>query len=211
MNTPIHMLIAVTLLGVASVASAQEIVLGTGKVEGAPGKEVEVPISVKGAKGKKGDKSVTCMSFQLSYDPKVLTFKAVKEGPILPNAMLGKSIDEKDPGKLGLSLTCGSKSPGSKEMASIAQDGTIILVSFLVNEKASPGQKSPLTIGKNAQAFDNEEPPHELLVRPEEGEFAVAGAGLPLNWLYVGIAAAVLLLLILLIVLATRRKAPARR
>ena len=148
------------------------------------------------------------MSFRLNYDPALLTFKSLDKGPALPNAMLDKSLDEKaDPGKLGLGFACSSKAPGSKEMASIEQDGVVLTLVFVVNDKAAAGKKCALTLD-NYRALDSADPPFELPVQPVAGEFTVTGPGLPWLWILIG-AGGVLLLILLLALTRGKKKEPA--
>lgn len=198
-----HLLMALIALAAAASCARAAVGVTTGKVEGAPGKDVEVPILVKGAKDAKG---VSCMSLRLNYDPALLTFKSLDKGPALPNAIFDKSIDDKaDPGKIGLGFACGSKTTGGKEMAAVDSDGVVLKVIFTVNDKAEKGKKAPLKID-NIRALDtDDEAPSELSVTSEDGEFLVIGGpfALPSWWIYVAIGIGVLLLL-LIVILATR-------
>ena len=192
------------LVTASRTAAAAGVTVTTGKVDGAAGKEVEVPILIKGVKDVK---SISGMSIRLKFDPEVLTFKDIKDGAVLPaNSLTAKSIDEKEhPGKVGLSFTCGSKSPGSKEMGAVEQDGAVLRVIFTVNEKAASGKKSVLKLD-NYRAMNNDVDAIEVPVESEDGEFIVTGgAGLPFNWIWIAIGAGVaLLLLIIIIMLASR-------
>jgi predicted RNA-binding Zn-ribbon protein involved in translation (DUF1610 family) len=182
--------------------------VSAGKVQGAPGKEVEVPILVKGVKDIKDAKGLGGMSLRLSYDPQVLTFKSIDKGPALPNAMIEKSVDEKaEPGKVGLVFACSSKAPGSTEMASVQEDGVVLKVMFVVNENAPADHKSPLKLD-NIRAGNGADPPEELLVVAEDGEFTVHRPGLPLLWILIGVGAALLLLLVVLVARRGRKERP---
>lgn len=194
-------LLALLSLGTRSDAA---LTVSADKVEAAAGKEVTVSISLQGAKEAKG---VSCMSIRLTVDPSVLTFKEVEKGPALPNALVDKSVNNEDsPGKIALGFVCGSKSPGSKEMASVEEDGVVLKVVFIVNDKASSGGKSPLKLD-NYRVLDSAELPSELAVEGKDGEFTVsAGAGKWL-WLVIAGAGALLLLLLILFLLSRRKKA----
>jgi hypothetical protein len=197
------LMLAALVLGSRTLHAAPLIVT-TGKVKGTAGKEVVVPIALKGVKDVKG---VSCMSIRLSYDPALLTFKALDKGPALPNALYDKSIDETaDPGKIGLGFVCGSKSPGGKDMASVEEDGVVLNVKFVVNEKATIDQKSPLKLD-NYRALDSAEPPFELSVRTEDGEFAVGGPALPWMWILIGAGIAAFLLLVVIVLMRGKEKA----
>jgi len=197
-------LAAWTFLAPAAALHAAPLTVTTGNVQAAPGKEVVVPITFKGVKDYKG---VSCMSIRLNYDPAMLTFKSLDKGAALPNALFDKSIDEKaDPGKIGLGFVCGSKTPDSKDMASVGDDGVVLNLTFVVSDKAKSGQKSPLKLD-NYRILDSQEPPMELPVQTTDGEFTVQSAGfpdIPLWWIIIGAAA--FFLLLLLIILATRRR-----
>jgi predicted RNA-binding Zn-ribbon protein involved in translation (DUF1610 family) len=183
-------------------ASAAELKVSTGKVEAAAGNEVRVPVSVKGVKDTKG---IAGMTLRVRYDPALLTFKELERGKVLPSAVLDKSVDEKaDPGVLGLGFACGSKTPGSQDMASVEEDGVVLVLVFAVNDKAAIGQKCPLKLD-NFRAVDNAEPPFELSVVGEDGEFTVVGPGFPIPWLWILIGVGVLILLLLILSLARRR------
>lgn len=200
MTAPSHLaaiILAILTVALSSNPVSAKLVVSIGKVEAAAGKEVTVPISLKGAKDVKG---VSCMSIRLTVDPKLLTFKAVEKGPALPNALVDKSVNEQDsPGKIGLGFVCGSKTPGSKDMASVDDDGIVIQVIFTVNDDATPGSKCPLKLD-NFRVLDSAEPPGDLPVRVEDGEFTVSADSLP-NWLWLAIAGGALLLLLLLALL----------
>jgi hypothetical protein len=195
----------------ATNVHADPVVVTTGKIEGVPGKEVEVPITLKGVKNVKG---IPCMSIRLSYDPQVLTFKSLDKGPVLPNALFDKSIDEKaDPGMLGLGFACGSKTPGGQEMAEVDSDGVVLKVIFTINEKAEVGKKTVLKLD-NYRVLDNQDPPFVVAVRTDDGEITFTsaggpGLGIPTLWIYIGIGIALFLILLLLL-FAGRRRAPAQ-
>jgi Cohesin domain len=180
---------------------AARVVVAAGHVEGAPGKEVAVPITLKGVKEAKG---VRGMSIRLNYDPAILTFKAVNEGPLLTRAIVRKDIDEKaDPGKLAFGFLCDTKTPASKEFTSVQEDGVVLTVSFLVNDKATIGQKSALVLD-NYRVIDTAEPPFELPVSTEEGAFIVTGPAFP--WIWILIGSGILVFVVLLIALLAGRK-----
>ena len=154
------LLILVALAFGPRCAYADPVTISPGKIEGVVGKDVEVPISLKDVKDVKG--GVSCMTFRLNYDPDVLTFKSIKKGAVLPNASIDKNLDEKaDPGKIGLGVLCSSTSEDEKKFASITEDGVVMRVVFVVNEKAKIG-KSPLTLDIIRIMDSNNEQPAPL-------------------------------------------------
>lgn len=169
---------------------AGPVVLGTGKIAGAPGKDVVVPIVLKGAKEAKG---VRGMSLRLNYDPAILTFKSVEQGPNLTRAIIAEDIDPKaDPGKLALGFVCSFKAPTSKELASVDEDGVVLNVVFTVNADGQAGQKSSLVID-NFRVVNTATPPWELLATSENGEFSVVGPAFPWMWILIGLGVVLLL------------------
>ena len=165
------LLIVSALLVASDRSAAAGVTLTTGKVEGTPGKEVEVPIIIKGVKDVKG---VSGMSIRLTFDPEVLTFKDVKDGPVLPaQSLTSKSADEKvHPGKIGLAFICGRKSPDKKDSAAVEQDGTVLRLIFFVNEKAMSGKESLLKLD-NCRVLDNGQESLEISATLEDGVFTV--------------------------------------
>jgi hypothetical protein len=177
-------------------AARADLVVSVGKVEAASGKEVTVPISFKGVKDVKG---VSCMSTLLTVDPKLLTFKKVDKGPALTSAAVDKNVDDADsPGVIALSFYCNTKTE---------DDGVIINVVFAVNENAAVGDKSLLKLSQY-RVMDTGEPPQELPVRIEDGEFTVSAGGLAW-WLWAAIAGAAVVVLLLLAALFRRSAEPA--
>lgn len=204
---------AIALLVLAAVALDPRIVRADGvifsvdkKVEGAAGAEVRVKISVKGAKDLTGVKRLSGLRMRLDYDSALLTLRKkdpVEKGKALPDAFVIHSVDEKaDPGKLGIVVMCKFKTD-SKELASVEQDGELLVVVFMVNDGAAVGKKSPLTL-HNIRANDSDEPPYEIGASAEDGEFTVTGPAAAFPWLWIAIGAGVVLLLILLVLLANR-------
>ena len=193
-------------------ASAQ-ITVTTGKIEGSPGKEVKIPIIIKGVKDKEIKGGVMGMEIRLTYDPALLKFKKpLQSGEVLPNATFDAMVNEAMvPGKVAMAFACGAKSVGSKEMGSVTEDGVVLYAVFTVDDKADVGKKSVLKLD-NIRALsppsENSEAPFELRVNSEDGEFAVVAANpianLPWLWILSGIGGAIILLL--LILLLTRRR-----
>ena len=201
------LLILVALAFGPRCAYADPVTISPGKIEGVVGKDV------KGG--------VSCMTFRLNYDPDVLTFKSIKKGAVLPNASIDKNLDEKaDPGKIGLGVLCSSTSEDEKKFASITEDGVVMRVVFVVNEKAKIG-KSPLTLDIIRIMDSNNEQPAPLGFTSEAGELnviAAPAAGAPKTslaeipnlWIYIGIGIGVFVLLLLVIAVMSRRREPER-
>ncbi len=189
----------------AAAAPAAPLVVTAPRLRAAPGAEVTVPISLRGVKQAKG---VRGMTIRLTYDPAILSFKRLEPGPALPGrTMTQKSVDEAaDPGKLGLSFLCDTRTPTSKEFGSVEDDGVVLNVVFVVKDDAQVDQKSPLVLD-NYRVIDTRTPPFELLVSPENGEVAVAAAGLS-RWWWLIIAGAAVVFLALLALLFRRRPQP---
>jgi hypothetical protein len=191
-----------------SIARGATLTISVDKnVEGAAGAEVKVTISVKGAKDLSDVKRLSGAELRLNYDPALLTLRKkepVEKGKVLPKAMVSHSVDEKaDPGKLGIVFMCDRKSVDSKELASVEQDGELLVVTFVVNDGVTVGKKGPLKLDQ-IRAVDSDEPPYDISVDPEEGQFTVTGPAAAFPWLWILIGAGVVLLLILLVVLAKR-------
>ena len=183
---------------------AGPLTVSAAKAQGGIGKEVTLPIAFKGVKDAK---NVAGLQMRVTFDPAILTFKKVEPGPALSNALVDKNSDEaNDPGHLGLGFICGVKTAGSKEIATVDDDGIVLKLVFLVNEKATSGQKSPVKLD-NFFAIDSAEPPSELLVLGEDGEITV---GMVFPWLWIWVALGVLAFLILLFLIGRRKSEPAR-
>lgn len=199
LNLLVQFLAVNLLLGNAGVAWTATVKVGAAKTQAAPGADVEVPITVKGAKG------LNAIQMGLTYDPKVLEVKSVERGPILPDNVIVDHNKEVS-GQLGLAFLCGTNE-AKTGLESVDKDGAVLTIHFKIMGNA--GDKSPLRL-TNVRAADAKG--LWMLVTTEDGEVAVeevrnvAGIqGLP--WLYIGIGAAVLLILIVVLI-ATRRRKP---
>jgi len=170
--------IAFTVLGAfahgMNALDAGTLVIAAGKVSGIAGKEVVVPITVKGVKEIKG---LGAMAVRLSYDPQVLTFKSIAKGPVLPNALVQKNLDENtDPGKVAFGFVCVLKDAKRKEFGSVSDDGVVLKLTFLVNPKAMVGAKTVLKLD-NCQATNAED--QQADVELQLGELTVNDAKPP--------------------------------
>jgi hypothetical protein len=161
---------AILVLGLSSLAAAPgwggtaEITVAVPNARGAPGEEVEVPVTVEGAD------RLGCLQMALEYDRALLEVRAVDRGPVLPEGALVEH-DSKVPGRLGLGFLSG---PNAKKtgLARVREDGVLFKVRFVVLGEA--GQKSPLR-PQLAQAWEVTD--DKLEVRTEGGEFLITGAG----------------------------------
>src|SRR5205807_1607298 len=99
-----------------------------------------------------------------TYDSKILTYKSIAKGEVLPNAIFDANHDEKDPGKLGIGFACGRKSIDSDELAMVEKDGAVLKLVFVVNKKAKIGLMAQVKLD-NARLIDSEdkELPNKLI------------------------------------------------
>jgi hypothetical protein len=142
-----------------------DIIVSVGHPKGMAGKEVTVFISLKNVKGTDG---VGAMSFGLSFDPNVVSFKSIEMGAAVPKgAIVDHTTGEKEtPGRLGVGLICG-KGPG------IDTDGTVFKFVFLVSPNAKPGIKTPIKIEKNLRVISAKDNREELRAHAIEGSIEI--------------------------------------
>jgi hypothetical protein len=198
MNVLAPFLAVSVALGSAAVAWTAELKVGAAKMQAAPGQDVAVPITVKGAKGLNG------MQMGLTYDPKVLVIKSVERGPVMPENSI-VDHNKEDAGQLGLAVL-GGTNEARTGLDSVDKDGAVLTIHFKVVGNA--GDKSPLRL-TNVRAADVKG--LWMLVTTEDGEVAVEEArnvaGIQeLPWLYIGIGAAVLLILVVVVLVSRSRK-----
>jgi LPXTG-motif cell wall-anchored protein len=151
---------------------------------GAHGQEVEVPVTVAGAR------ELGCLQMALIYDEKLLEVTAVQQGPLLPEGAIVEH-DKTIPGRLGLGFISGPNAE-KNDLVRVQGDGVIFTIRFKVLGHA--GQKSPLT-PKRASAWEVSNA--ALPLRGQAGEFTITGERFP--WLYVllGLLGLVLLAFVL--------------
>lgn len=197
--TLILTLLFVSLLGSPSHA---QITLKVGDAQGAPGKEVEVPILISGST-KTGP-----MQFVLDYDHKML--EAIADPPdVEPRGVVfGKLIG-------GGMIAQNAAEPGAVKIAlrtdePITQDGELVRVRFLVKGKG--GDSCTLNI-LVPEAWEKQSL-FEVPVHVQPGNFRVAGSGIPLPLLIAILAGLAVLVLIIVMVLRRSKTnaaaAPAR-
>ena len=124
--------------------------------------DVEVPISVKGAKGLNG------IQMGLTYDPKVLVGKNVERGPMLPDNVIVDHNKEVS-GQLGLAFLCGTNE-AKTGLESVDKDGAVLTIHFKIVGNA--GDKSSLRL-TNVRAADAKG--LWMLVTTEDGEVTRGG------------------------------------
>ena len=166
------------------------VTVSIGAVSGKPGDEVEIPITIKGAKG------IGPMEMLLTYDPKILEAKpeqCAKQGPLLTSALFEARSDPV--GRMAILWATSDAING---------EGVVVLAKFTV--KGTAGEKSPLTLS-DVRVWARDHPSLDAMVTVESGEFTVAGGGFPWWWLCVA-AFVLFVLLLLLIVFFLRRKRP---
>ncbi len=172
--------IAALLAGMSQAAS---LTLTVGSAQGSAGGDAVVPISVQGSQG------LGALQMELVYDPAVLEPKAVEEGSVLPPAVMDDNPAVAGRWKVGLAVN-----------KPFAADGELLKFRF----KVRGGSKSGLGL-ENAHAWDQSNPPLEMLVRVQGGSVVVGGG---LGWaVYAGIGGAAALLLLVVLV-AGRKKRP---
>jgi predicted RNA-binding Zn-ribbon protein involved in translation (DUF1610 family) len=185
-------------MAIAPDRASADVAVSVGKVQGSPGKEVVVPISIKGVK----DDKVSALSVQLTFDPKVLNFKEAKNGKALPSgAVVDASTSDKEPGQIGLGFICAA--------SLLEAEGEIVNMVFTVNSDASFGAVGEVKLGKNLRVLGSTDPPREIPYTIENGEVkVVAGSmlgNIPDLWLYIAIGVGGFLVLLLLIAFSNRR------
>ena len=205
-------LAAMIVLLCTTGARAAAVTLSLPKLEVKAGQEVEVPITVKGAKG------LSALQMRLTYDPAVLEVVRTDDDPdagitmgkILPeNASFkvytstipayGSEAVAVTPGRLPI-VFAGGTNKQKKEYYAVEDDGTLLSIRFRVTGNA--GQKTTLKL-EEIKAFASND--MDMLVKTTPGEVTITGA--PLPWLWIAVALVVGLLL--LIVLLSRRRRPA--
>jgi Ni,Fe-hydrogenase III small subunit len=194
--------LALTLvLASAATARPATVILSVPKLQAGSGQEVDVPITVKNARG------MSALQMRLVYDPAVLEVvndpdnpdRSIIKGTVVPdNAAATIRVYREVPGKMPI-LFLGGADPVQKKIFAIEQeDGTLVTIRFRVIGEA--GTTTPLTLEK-ALAFQTSDV--DMLVKTEAGELTVTT---PIPWLWILIGAGVVFLLIVIILFAARRK-----
>lgn len=188
------------LVAGVGIACAAPVTLSIPTLEAKPGQEIEVPITVKGAKG------MSALQMLLTYDPAVIEVvkdgedpdKAITKGKILPGNAITK-VFTTTPGRLPI-LFLGGADPTKKAIYAVEEDGTLLTIRFRVVGQAN--QKTGLTIEK-AEAFQSND--MDMAVKTEAGELTVRSE-FPWWWL---LLIPVALLLLLIVRRVTRKQSPA--
>lgn len=167
MKTVVKLFFLVAVAAAPATATAAPPTVSAGKVDGAPGQNVEVPIEIHGAK------RLGSLNLHLSFDPAVLEFKSVEQGDVAADDVRFHLID---PGTLSVALYSADE---------IAGDGAILKV--LMHVRGESGQKSPLTIGP--LRIWNVDDSSEMLVTGQGGEFSVVSKPWRSPWVWLAIAA----------------------
>lgn len=180
-------IIAIVLLLVAghtAWAQSEAMRVGAASVQGPPGEEVLVPLTVKGAN------AVGAMHIELEFDPAVIEYKSVARGQMMSgNAMLDSSVSA---GRLIIGLV---------SLDPVSGDGVAASARFVV--RGEPGATSTLKLS-NLRAWDNTNHA-DLLLLPEDGLFTTVAAsatpalplaGDKLPWLIAGGAVVVMFLVL---------------
>ena len=167
-----------------SDAPAASVTLAVPNCQAATGDEIKVPIQARRAEG------IGSFQLELVYDPALLEFQEVEEGPMLSGAMLASNVVA--PGRVKLAGVGDPKKP-------LRGDGELVLVRFRVLGEG--GQQCPLGID-NALAWEQTDAAFDMLVSTESGQFTAQRLGSP--WIFVAIGGG--LLAILVVLFAARRK-----
>ncbi len=166
--------------------SPGKLTVGVGSATGAPGQEVDIPVTLTEAN------NLGALELVLTYDPAVLEAKSAERGSLLGGNALVEYYANPS-GRLAVTLVCQDAVTG---------DGAVVRAHFLV--KGGQGQKSALQL-ESVRAWDGKT--HlDFLVTTAAGEFTVAGSW-PWWWIAGGVGTVVLMLL--LVLAAARRTRPA--
>ena len=179
--------IAFMAIAVRDVPAAS-VTLAVPDCQAAPGGEIKVPIQARRAEG------VGSFQFELTYDPALLEFQEVEEGPMLSGAMLASNIVT--PGRVKLAGVGDPKQP-------LHGDGELVLVRFRVLDEG--GEECPIAI-ENARAWEQTDAAFDMLVKTETGQFRAERD----SRVWVLIAAGAGLLVMLAVLFAARRKRTGR-
>jgi hypothetical protein len=120
-------------LGGADGACAATVTLSIAKLDATAGHEVDVPITVKDAKG------MGALQMLLTYDPAVLEVvrdaaapdKTFAKGKILPDNALTKVFTD-TPGRLPIVFVGGADPKKRNEYHAVEEDGTLLTIHFRV-------------------------------------------------------------------------------
>jgi len=170
---------------VAPGARAASVTVAVASARGAPGAEVKVPVSVRGAQG------LGALQMELVYDPAVLEARKVEEGALLSGAMVESNVPQ--PGRMRVALVSGEPVNG---------DGVLLMARFVACGAAG---KECQVQAENARAWEHSTN-LDMRVSVEPGKFTVAAAGL--SPVLLGAIAAIVAIVLVAIVAFARRKRP---
>jgi hypothetical protein len=167
------------VLLIPAACLADSVTVAVGSTQAGAGKEVEIPITIKGTAG------IGALQLDLTFDPKILEAKTVDKGPLAPNALL--EFNSQQPGRLRVGMVI---------MNGLPAEGIVATAHLSVRGK--DGDKTPVTL-ERVEAW-NFKTDLDYLVSTQPGVFTVT-AGWP--WLLIAAGAALVLLIVML---ATRRR-----
>jgi len=167
-------------------ARAASVTLVVPNCQAATGNEIKVPIQARRAEG------IGSFQLEMVYDPALLEFQEVEEGPMLSGTMLASNVVEA--GRVKVAVVGDPQKP-------LRGDGELVLVRFRVLGEG--GKECPLRID-NALAWEQTEAAFDMLVTTEPGKFTAERSG-RMSWILV--AAGGGLLVTLLVLFAARSRA----
>jgi hypothetical protein len=169
-------------LALAATAMAAQVTLSVQETAAPASQTVQIPINAEVTA------AAAAMQMDLLFDPKVLVFKQIRNGPLLASALVEANVAT--PGQLRIALTGNEAIKGT---------GTLLNVEFEVQ----PGKPTVVELRLDqARAWDHANT-LAMTVAAGDGSFSRTGSGV-LLWVYV--AGGVAVLVALLVVITRRRK-----
>lgn len=138
MSVIVAIAIMLLMLPVTIVSAAEEATIKASAVEGQPGRNVKVTISMENNPG------VTSVLLSVSFDDTVLTLKEVQDGGILGAAF--HSDNHQNPYTLSWANDTAT--------SNITVDGTIVTLIFSIVETATMGTKIPVQVTYEYDNYD---------------------------------------------------------
>ena len=166
---------------------AAQLGLSVGKAVARGGQVAKLPINAE------TKVAIGALQLDLMYDPEVLTFKAIDNGPLATSALVESNVIA--PGVLRVALAGNGEIKGN---------GTLLNVEFQVN--SGDARTVDLSLAK-ARSWDHADN-LEMTVETHGGEFRRGGPDLGISlWIFVAGGAVAFILLVLVFRRKSRREA----